>query len=117
MFYLCQLTGYDTLMSNLSNQPDQFETIRISHQAREILKVLDQERKTNSQILSTWLGTIGLGISRGSLDDLLDRLEKEKLVDTDQIENLRIVHLRQRGGEVASGVETLDWIARPELPG
>lgn len=103
-------------MSNLSNQPDQFETIRISHQARKILTKLVQERKTNSQILSTWLGTIGLGISRRSLDELLDRLEKEELVGTDQIENLRVVHLRQLGGEIASGIESLEWIARPELP-
>ena len=104
-------------MSNLSNQPDQFEAIRTSYQTREILKILDQERKTNSQILSTWLGTIGLGISHRSLDDLLDRLEKEELIRTDQIENLRVIHLRELGGEIASGIAALDWIARPELPG
>ncbi len=103
-------------MSNLSNQPDQFETIRISHQARKILKILDQERTTNSQILCSWLGKIGLGISHHSLDDLLDRLEKEELVRTEKIDNFCVVHLRQLGGEIASGIESLEWIARPELP-
>jgi len=102
-------------MSKLSNQADHFETIRLSHQAREILRILNQERSSNSQILGSWLGKIGLGISHRSLGDLLDRLEKEELVRTEAVVNFRVVHLRQLGGEIASGIETLDWIAKPEL--
>mgnify|MGYP003673235818 CR=1 FL=1 len=103
-------------MSNLSNRPDQFEVIRIAHQAREILRILNHERSTNSQILTSWLGSIGLGISHRGLQDLLDRLEKEALVRTEKIDNFRVIHFRQLGGEIASGTETLDWIAKPELP-
>ena len=103
-------------MSNLSNRPDQFEAIHIAHQAREILRILNHERSTNSQILTSWLGSIGLGISHRGLQDLLDRLEKEALVRTEKIDNFRVIHLRQLGGEIASGTETLDWIAKPELP-
>lgn len=116
MFYLGLRTGYDIPMSNLSNRPDHFETIRVSHQAREIVNILNHERSTNSQILSKWLGSIGLGISQRDLQDLLDRLEKEELVRTEKIDNFRVIHLRQLGGEIATGIETLDWIARPELP-
>jgi len=116
MFYLGLRIGYDIPMSNLSNRPEHFETIRVSHQAREILNILNHERSTNSQILSGWLGKIGLGISHRDLQNLLDRLEKEEMVRTDKIDNFRVVHLRQLGGEIASGTETLDWIARPELP-
>lgn len=103
-------------MSNLPNQPDHFGIIRISQQACEILSILNQERSTNSQILSKWLGSIGLGISHRGLQDLLDRLEKEELVRIEQIDKFRVVHLRQLGGEIASGIESLDWIAKPELP-
>ncbi|WP_373491723.1 hypothetical protein [Parasphingorhabdus sp.] len=103
-------------MSNLSNRPDQFEAIRVAHQASEILRILNYGRSTNSQILRDWLGRIGLGISRRDLQDLLDRLEKEELVRTEEIDSFRVVHLRQLGGEIASGIESLDWIARPEPP-
>lgn len=103
-------------MNAKRNSPDQFETIRISLQAREILNVLEQERATNDRLLSTWLGKLGLGISSRALNELLDRLDKEGLVRTEHVEEVRAVHLRRFGGEVACGLETLDWIARPELP-
>lgn len=116
MFYLGLRTGYDIPMSNLSNRPDQFEAIRIAHQASGILRILNRERSTNSQILRDWLGSIGLGICHRDLQDLLDRLEQDGLVRTEKIDNFRVIHLRQLGGEIASGTETLDWIAKPELP-
>lgn len=103
-------------MSNLSNRPDPLEAIRIAHQAREILRILNHERITNSQILSNWLGSIGLGISHHDLQNLLDRLEKEALIRSEKIDNFRVIHLLQLGGEIAFGIESLDWIARPELP-
>jgi len=103
-------------MSNLSNRPDHFEAIRVSHQASEILRILNHERSTNSQILIDWFGKIGLGISHRDLQDLLDRLEQDGLVRTEKIHSFRVVHLRQLGGEIASGIESLDWIARPEPP-
>lgn len=48
--------------------------------------------------------------------DLLDRLEKDGLVRLEQVDTYHVVRIRQFGGEVASGLETLDWIAKPELP-
>lgn len=103
-------------MNAKPNSPDQLETIRISLQAREILKVLEHERTTNDCLLSAWLGELGLGISSRALNELLDRLNKEGLVRTENVEEVRVVHLRRFGGEVARGLESLDWIARRELP-
>ena len=103
-------------MNAKRNSPDQLETIRISLQAREILNILEQERSTNDRLLGTWLGRLGLGVSSRALNDLLDRLDKEGLVRTENVEDLRVIHLRRFGGEVARDLESLDWIARPELP-
>ncbi|GAY19926.1 hypothetical protein SFOMI_0448 [Sphingobium fuliginis] len=47
---------------------------------------------------------------------MLDRLEKEGLVRLEVVDDFKVVHLRRLGGEVASGHEIRDWIARPELP-
>lgn len=103
-------------MSAKPNCPDQLETIRVSLQAREILNVLEEERSGNDRLLSTWLGKLGLDISSRALNDLLDRLEKEGLVRTEKVKEIRVIHLQRFGGEVACGLESLDWIARPEFP-
>ncbi len=103
-------------MNAKRNSPGQLEIIRVSLQAREILSVPEQERSTNDCLLRTWLGKVGLGVSSRALNDLLDRLDKEGLVSTEEVEMVRVIHLRRFGGEVARGLETLDWIARPELP-
>lgn len=93
-----------------------FDTIRISLQARAILDVLDANGAANSRLLGTWLGTIGLAASARELNDLLDRLEKDGLVRLEDVDAYRVVLLRRLGGEVASGREVVEWIARRELP-
>ncbi len=103
-------------MTKQSNQPDAYEQLRLSLQARAILTILEREQISNNQLLSRWLGTIGLGISHRSLSDLLEPMEKEELVRTEDVEELRVVRLLRSGGEVATGLVHLDWIARPELP-
>lgn len=50
------------------------------------------------------------------MSDLLDRLEKDELVRLAVVDDFQVIHLRRLGGEVASGHEIRDWIARPELP-
>lgn len=50
------------------------------------------------------------------MTDLLDRLEKEGLVRLEQVEAYSVVRIRRFGGEVATGLEAVDWIAKPELP-
>ncbi|MCP5386014.1 MAG: hypothetical protein H6916_04250 [Novosphingobium sp.] len=48
--------------------------------------------------------------------DLLERLEKDGLVRMEKIDAYRVVRIRRFGGEVASGLEHVDWIAKPEMP-
>ena len=50
------------------------------------------------------------------MSDLLNRLETDGLVRLEQVDEFHVVHLLRFGGEVASGHEMRDWIARPELP-
>lgn len=103
-------------MIDRPNLPSSFETIRTSLQARAVLDVLAKEGGANSRLLETWLSTIGLAASSRAMSDLLDRLEKDGLVRLEQADSYRVVRIRRFGGEVASGLEALDWIAKPELP-
>ena len=103
-------------MTNRSNLPSSLEAIRTSLQARAILDVLAKEGGANSRLLETWLATIGLAASSRAMTNLLDRLEKDGLVRLEQIDSYRVARIRRFGGEVASGLEALDWIAGPELP-
>lgn len=107
---------YSHPMANRRNLASSFDEIRTSYQARAVLDVLAKERSANSRLLDTWLVAIGLSASRQAISDLLDRLEKEGLVRLETVDDFKVVHLRRLGGEVASGHEIRDWIARPELP-
>jgi DNA-binding PadR family transcriptional regulator len=102
-------------MNARQNHPDEFEAIRSSLQARAILDVLLEEGCSNTRLLATWLERIGLTASSRTLGDLLDQLEKHGLVSIEHVEEVRVVRLRRFGGEVARGLETLEWIAGPEL--
>ena len=102
-------------MADLRNVPSSFEAIRTSLQARAILDVLDNERSSNSHVLTTWLAAIGLGVSSRSLSDLLNQLERDDLVRLEQVDDYHVVHLRHLGSEEALGSEPRDWIAKPEL--
>jgi hypothetical protein len=104
------------MMSKQSNRAGAYERVRLSLQAREILTILERERISNSQLLGQWLGTIGLGISHQKLFELLERMEKEELVRTEDVDEIRVVRMLRAGGEVATGLAHLDWIAMPELP-
>lgn len=103
-------------MTSRPNLLSSLESIRTSLQARAILDVLAKEGGANSRLLETWLATIGLTASSRTMADLLDRLEKDGLVRLEQVDTYRVARIRRFGGEVASGLETLDWIAKPELP-
>lgn len=103
-------------MTSRPNLPSSLEAIRTSLQARAILDVLAKEGGANSRLLETWLATIGLAAASRAMADLLDRLEKDGLVRLEQVDTYRVVRIRRFGGEAASGLEALDWIARPELP-
>jgi hypothetical protein len=116
--YVCnaKLIIYVQLMANRRNLASSFDEIRTGLQARTVLDVLVKERSANSRLLDTWLVAVGLSASRQAISDLLDRLEKEGLVRLETVDDFKVVHLRRLGGEVASGHEIPDWIARPELP-
>jgi DNA-binding MarR family transcriptional regulator len=102
-------------MQSPSNQPSQFNAIRLSLQAREILERLDASGGIgNDNVFYGWLGTIGLALASSHLADLLDRLEREALITCEMVERIRVLRLTRRGQEVARGVEAVEWIARPE---
>jgi len=112
----CEPIVYARTMENRRNLVLSFDEIRTSFQARVVLDVLAKERSANSCLLDKWLAAIGLSASRQAISDLLDRLEKEGLVRLETVDDFQVVHLRRLGGDVASGREIRDWIARPELP-
>lgn len=101
-------------MSNPSNQPDPFLSIRQSLQAREVLVALEKHGPGNDQLYYHWLGTIGLGPSHRDLSELLDRLERGGFVATEQVENHRVIKATRAGIEVAQARVGVDWIARIE---
>jgi len=115
MFTFRQAKGINERVHNLRNLPDHFNIIRESLQSREILDVLAREGVANAQLLAKWLGKIGLGISSRAMNELLDRMEKDAMVRTEQVDDFRVVHLRRFGGEVAAGLEKVDWVAVPRL--
>lgn len=102
-------------MSDRLNVSLPLDAIRTSLQARAVLDVLAKHGGANTRLLETWLATIGLAASSRAMTDLLDRLEKEGLVRLEQVEAYSLVRIRRFGGEVASGLEAVDWIAKPEL--
>lgn len=69
----------------------------------------------NDQLYYHWLGTIGLGPSHRDLSGLLDRLEKEGFIATEQTDGFRVIKVTLAGIEVAQGRVGVDWIARAEI--
>lgn len=103
-------------MSDRLNVSLPADAIRTSLQARAVLDVFAKHGEANARLLETSLTTIGLAVSSRAMNDLPDRLEKEGLVRLEQVEAYSVVRIRQFGGEVASGLEAVDWIAKPQLP-
>lgn len=102
-------------MTKQSNQIDPFVAIRESLQAREILVGLEKHGAGNDQLYYHWLGTIGLGPSHRDLSALLDRLEKEGFIATEQIDSFRVIKATLAGIEVVQARVGVDWIARVEI--
>jgi hypothetical protein len=101
-------------MTKQANQPDPFAAIQQSLQAREILKGLEKYGTGNDELYYVWLGAIGLGLSHLHLSALLDRLETEGFITTEQIEVYRVVKATRAGLEVAQARSCVDWIARAD---
>ena len=98
------------------NEGPPYERILRAAQARAILDVLMKELSSNSQVIASWLAALGIPATAQSLTDLVDRLEAEGLVSVRQVGDVKVLQLREAGGEVAAGIQTRDWIARPALP-
>jgi len=103
-------------MTKQSNQPDPFVAIRQSLQAREILVGLEKHGMGNDELYYCWLGTIGLGPSHRDLSALLDRLEEEGFIVTEQVDGYRVIKATRDGIEIAQARMGVDWIARVEIP-
>lgn len=94
------------------NMPDTFFEIRRSLQAREILITLEKHGPGNDALFYAWLGTIGLGPSHRDLADLLDRLEADGFIVTEQFERHRVIKATRAGIEIAQARTQAEWIAR-----
>jgi DNA-binding PadR family transcriptional regulator len=68
----------------------------------------------NDELYYRWLGAIGLGPSHRDLSALLDRLEKEGFIATEQTNGYRVIRVTQSGIEIAQARVGVDWIARLE---
>ena len=102
-------------MPKPSNYPDRLHAIRQSLQAREILQNLEaMGGSSNDAVFYHWLGDIGLGIARQCLSELLDRLERENLIATEKVAQYRVLRITHQGQEVATGLISIEWIARLE---
>lgn len=83
-------------------------------QAREILQTLDRLNGAgNDDLLCEWLGKVGLAVARRAIGTLLDRLEREGFVHSEEVDGRRVVKLTRDGREIAQGVSRCDWIAPP----
>lgn len=102
-------------MTKQSNQTDPYIAIRQSLQAREILVGLERHGTGNDELYYHWLGTMGLGPSHHELSALLDRLEKEGFITTEQTQGYCVIRATRSGIEVAQARVDVDWIARVEV--
>ncbi|MBX9663020.1 MULTISPECIES: hypothetical protein [Sphingomonadales] len=98
--------------ANRQNTPKAYLDIRRSLQAREILVALEEHGPSNDALFYQWLGEIGLGPSHRDLADLLDRLEADGLVVTEQVGQFRVIRPLRAGIEIAKAHAQSDWIAR-----
>ncbi|WIW88021.1 hypothetical protein K3M67_13825 [Sphingobium sp. V4] len=105
------LSGF---MTKQANQPDPFVAIQQSLQAREILIGLEKHGTGNDELYYLWLGAIGLGPSHLDLSALLDRLETEGFITTEQTDGYRVIKATRAGLEIAHARSCVDWIARAE---
>ncbi len=94
------------------NMPDTFLDIRRSLQAREILVALERHGPSNDAVFYQWLGKIGLSPSHRDLADLLDRLEADGFIVTEQVDQYRVIRPSRAGIEIAQARAHSDWIAR-----
>lgn len=94
------------------NLPEAFMEIRRSFQAREVLVMLEKHGPANDALCYAWLGKIGLGASHSDLTKLLDRLEADGFIETEQIERHRVITPRRAGIEIATARAQADWVAR-----
>jgi hypothetical protein len=99
-------------MQKKTNSRELLAEVREALQAREILQALDRLNGTaNDDLLCEWLAKIGLAVARHGLADLLDRLEREGLVHSHEVDSRRVVRLAREGREVAQDITRCEWIS------
>lgn len=104
----------------LRNSIEPMESVRRKHQALAILRVLhrDRGRRANDHVLVDYLQTIALGGSHEQVRDELHRLAELALVAVEQVENLLVARLTERGEAVATGTDSCEGVLRahPDCP-
>ncbi|WEK02159.1 MAG: hypothetical protein P0Y59_10920 [Candidatus Sphingomonas phytovorans] len=101
-------------MTKQKNALDAFAALRRSLQAREMLVALERHGVGNDEIFYHWLGRIGLGPSHRDLSDLLDQLEAEGFIETEQVDQHRVIKATRTGIEIAQARTQVEWIARSD---
>ena len=99
----------------LANRDDVIDQMLDQHRGLAILRLLHRsaEYRTNEFILIDWLEALALACSKGSLRELISRLERQGLLRTDRLDGLLIAILTEAGADVALGRTTCDDILRP----
>lgn len=104
-------------MHERSNEPSEIERIKQQHRALAVLRFLEREpgSRSNDQIITARLDSIGLVGSREQLLGCLDRLEANGLTVQHTMEKLVVVELTAKGEEVAQGRCEIEGVLRPSV--
>ena len=100
----------------LNTSPD-IERIKQQHRALAVLRFLEREpgSRSNDQVITARLDSIGLVGSRAQLTGCLDRLEASGLTVQHTVESLIVVELTAKGEEVAQGRCEFEGVLRPSV--
>lgn len=97
------------------NRPDELSRLRSEHRALAILRLLDRQPgyRSNELLIADWLAMIGLAGTRAEARDLLETLERKRLVKLETTERMIVAELTEQGLDAAKGVTIVEGVLRP----
>jgi len=96
------------------NAVDDYQAIRDSHRAREILLILaaDVGNRINDLMLRDVLHAKALGGTREEVSATISMLERSGLVRCGQVEDVLVLELTERGDDVAQKRASAEGVAK-----
>jgi DNA-binding GntR family transcriptional regulator len=97
------------------NRPNELSRLRSEHRALAILRLLDRQPgyRSNELLIADWLAMIGLAGSWAETRDLLETLERKRLVKLETAEGVMVAELTEQGLDAAKGVMIVEGVLRP----